>query len=47
VIVTSVSQNETMREAAPAGADSDVTKPVDTEALREAFDDVIAFPGLR
>lgn len=47
VMVTSVSQNEKMREAARAGADGYVTKPVDTEALREEFDDVLDFPVTR
>ncbi len=47
VMVTSVSQNEKMREAARAGADGYVTKPVDTEALREEFDDVLDFPATR
>jgi two-component system chemotaxis response regulator CheY len=47
VMVTSVSQNEKMREAARAGADGYVTKPVDTEALREEFDDVLEFPVTR
>jgi len=47
VMVTSVSQNEKMREAARAGADGYVTKPVDTNALREEFDDVLDFPVTR
>lgn len=47
VMVTSVSQNEKMREAARAGADGYVTKPVDTEALREEFDNVLDFPVTR
>ena len=47
VMVTSVSQNEKMREAARAGADGYVTKPVDTEALREEFDDVLDCPVTR
>ena len=45
VMVTSVSQDEKMREAAKAGADGYVTKPVDTERLRDEFDDVLDFPG--
>ena len=47
VMVTSVSQDEKMREAAKAGADGYVTKPVDTEALRNEFDDVLDFPVSR
>ncbi|TQQ83008.1 response regulator [Halonotius terrestris] len=47
VMVTSVSQNEKMREAARAGADGYVTKPVETEQLREEFDDVLDFPVTR
>jgi len=47
VMVTSVSQNEKMQEAARAGADGYVTKPVDTEALRAEFDDVLDFPVTR
>jgi two-component system chemotaxis response regulator CheY len=47
VMVTSVSQDEKMREAAKAGADGYVTKPVDTERLRDEFDDVLDFPVSR
>jgi two-component system chemotaxis response regulator CheY len=47
VMVTSVSQDEKMREAAKAGADGYVTKPVDTEALQNEFDDVLDFPVSR
>jgi two-component system chemotaxis response regulator CheY len=47
VMVTSVSQDEKMREAARAGADGYVTKPVDTERLRDEFDDVLDFPVSR
>jgi Response regulator containing CheY-like receiver domain and AraC-type DNA-binding domain len=47
VMVTSVSQDEKMREAARAGADGYVTKPVDTERLQNEFDDVLDFPVSR
>ena len=47
VMVTSVSQNEKMQEAARAGADGYVTKPVETKQLREEFDDVFEFPVSR
>ena len=47
VMVTSVSQDEKMREAAKAGADGYVTKPVDAERLRDEFDDVLDFPVSR
>jgi len=45
VMVTSVSQKQKMREAARAGADGYVTKPVNTEKLREEFADVLDWPA--
>jgi two-component system chemotaxis response regulator CheY len=47
VMITSVSQDEKMREAARAGADGYVTKPVTTEELKDEFDDVLDFPVSR
>ncbi|MFW6320258.1 MAG: response regulator transcription factor [Halohasta sp.] len=43
VMVTSVKQKEKMREAARAGADGYVTKPVNTEKLRSEFADVLGW----
>ncbi|WP_253737238.1 response regulator [Halohasta salina] len=45
VMVTSVKQKQKMREAARAGADGYVTKPVNTEKLREEFADVLDWPA--
>jgi len=45
VMVTSVKQKEKMREAARAGADGYVTKPVNTKKLREEFGDVLDWPA--
>ncbi|MFO7833763.1 MAG: response regulator [Halohasta sp.] len=45
VMVTSVKQKEKMREAARAGADGYVTKPVNTEKLRDEFADVLNWPA--
>jgi len=41
VMVTSVKQKEKMREAAKAGADGYVTKPVNTKKLRDEFAEVL------
>ncbi len=45
VMVTSVKQKEKMREAARAGADGYVTKPVNTQKLRDEFGDVLDWPA--
>jgi len=45
VMVTSVKQKQKMREAARAGADGYVTKPVNTEKLRAEFADVLDWPA--
>ena len=45
VMVTSVKQKEEMREAARAGADGYVTKPVNTKKLRDEFGDVLGWPA--
>lgn len=45
VMVTSVKQKEKMREAARAGADGYVTKPVNTKKLRDEFADVLDWPA--
>jgi len=41
VMVTSVSQKEKMREAAKAGADGYVTKPISETKLLEEFDELL------
>ena len=45
VMVTSVKQKQKMREAAKAGADGYVTKPVNTKKLRDEFADVLDWPA--
>ncbi len=45
IMVTSVKQKEKMREAARAGADGYVTKPVNTKKLRDEFGDVLDWPA--
>jgi len=45
LMVTSVKQKEKMREAAKAGADGYVTKPVNTKKLRDEFADVLDWPA--
>ena len=45
VMVTSVKQKEKMREAARAGADGYVTKPVNTKKLRDEFAEVLDWPA--
>ena len=45
VMVTSVSQKQKMREAARAGADGYVTKPVNTKKLRDEFAEVLDWPA--
>jgi len=45
VMVTSVKQKQKMREAAKAGADGYVTKPVNTKKLRDEFAEVLDWPA--
>lgn len=45
IMVTSVKQKEKMREAARAGADGYVTKPVDTQKIREEFAEALDWPA--
>ena len=45
LMVTSVKQKEKMREAAKAGADGYVTKPVNTKKLRDELADVLDWPA--
>jgi len=44
IMVTSVKQKEKMREAARAGCDGYVTKPVDTTKIRDEFADALDWP---
>lgn len=45
IMVTSVKQKQKMREAARAGADGYVTKPVNTKKLRDEFAEVLDWPA--